>query len=168
LFLVATTAVTTNPKGYGHIMTEQNIETTEIVDAAPAGTLAVNNFGASNLRHTFPAATFADKVKILDAMTNSVPIVDNLDKPIKLVHVIAKKVTLPNERTGELEDSVRITLVAEDGKSFHATSSALYNSLDDLFGVMGNPSTWNAPLPIKVVKVKANGPGHFFTAKIAL
>lgn len=140
----------------------------EIVDAAPAGSLSLSGFGSNNLRHTFRTETFEDKVKILDAMTNSVPLAENIGKVIQVANLIVKKVVLPNERTGELEESARITLVDADGKSYHATSSALYNALDDILSVVGGPSTWNAPLPIKIERVKANGPGHFFTAKIAV
>lgn len=165
LFLVATTAVTTNPKGYGHIMTEQNEVEVYSPNTLRADIAALNTGGG--VFHTFQGADFATKVKVLDAMTNSTPVADNIGTIINLANVVVQPVDMENERTKAIEAQPRIILIDADGKAYHAISGGLFRSLQNIFGVLGKPDTWNAPLPIVIDKVKG-GKGNFFTARIAV
>lgn len=112
------------------------------------------------------ATDFGSRVAIVNALTNATPVADNLDKVIQLRDVVIQSVNLVNERTGELQEVPRITLIDADGKSFHATSDVIYKDLKNFFAILGEPNAWPAPLPVKVTKEKAKQ-GNFFTLSIA-
>lgn len=100
--------------------------------------------------------------KVLDGITNSVPLSESLGKTINLIDVTVQIVELENESTGEVADQPRITLIDADGTSYHATSPSLLNRLEVFFGILGEPSEWGGePEPVKVVK-KKSGKYEFF------
>ena len=112
------------------------------------------------------ATDFGSRVGIVNALTNATPVADNLDKVINLKDVVIQSVSLVNERTGELQEVPRITLIDANGTSFHATSDVIYKDLKNFFAILGDPSLWPAPLPVKVSKEKGKV-GSFFTLSIA-
>lgn len=123
--------------------------------------------GRSTVFSTLKAEKFEDKVALVNAMTNSVPVLENVNKPIQLVNFVIQAVDMVNETTGEIEAQPRIILIDADGKAYHAISTGLYKSIENILGIIGHPSTWPAPLPIVIERLKG-GKGHFFTAKIAV
>lgn len=146
-------------------MTEQNEVEVYAPSTLRADIEALNHGGG--IFHTFAGADFATKVQVLDAMTNSVPVADNIGTVINLANVVVQPVEMVNERTGQPESQPRIILIDADGKAYHAISGGLFRSLQNIFGVLGKPETWNAPLPIAVDRVKG-GKGTFFTARVAV
>jgi hypothetical protein len=116
--------------------------------------------------HTFQGADFDTKVAVLDAMTNSEALADNIGTVIQLKNVIVQPVDMTNERTGRTESQPRIILVDAEGKAYHAISGGLFRSLQNIFGILGKPDTWNGPLPITIERLKGKQ-GNFFTARIA-
>jgi hypothetical protein len=125
---------------------------------------ALNNGNA--VFHTFQGADFDTKVAVLDAMTNSEAIADNIGTVIQLANVIVQPVDMANERTGKTESQPRIILVDAEGKAYHAISGGLFRSLQNIFGILGKPESWNGPLPITIERLKGKQ-GNFFTARIA-
>lgn len=110
--------------------------------------------------------SFEDKVSVIDAMTNSVPIADNLGKVINVKDVVIVPVALVNEETGEVADQARIVLIDADGTAYHAISSGLFRSVQTFLQILGHPATWETPLPIKVQQA-GTGNRKYFTARIA-
>ena len=108
---------------------------------------------------------FATKVATVEAMTNSVPIKENLNRTVKVKNVIVQSVPMADRATGEVRDQPRIILLDEDGTAYHAISGGLWRSVQNIINIVGEPSTWPAPLPIHIVSVKG-GQGDFYTAKI--
>jgi hypothetical protein len=128
--------------------------------------------GQVNVFTTLEGTDFGSKVAVLDALTNAEPLADNIGTVINLKHIVIQAVDMPvtdgkGNETGEIQASPRIILIDADGKSYHAMSTGLFKSLENIFGILGMPATWPEPLPIVVDKVKGKV-GSFFTARVAL
>lgn len=134
--------------------------------AGLANELANLNSGRVAVFSTVKGADHASRLTTLAALSNAVPVADNLGKTINLANVVIQQISLVNERTGELQEVPRITLLDADGTSYHAISDVVYKDLKNVFAILGMPHTWPAPLPIKVTKEKAKT-GSFFTLSIA-
>lgn len=116
---------------------------------------------------TYKTDDFNTKKEILNAVTNAKPIADFLNLPIGLVNVVAQVVTVTDAVTGDPKDVVRTILIAADGEAYAATSDGIQGSLRDIFGILGEPSTWNEPLPVMVTENKGNGGRKFFKIVLA-
>jgi len=147
-------------------------ETTEIatiVDAAPvaglANELANLNNGQVAVFSTVKGADYQSRLKTLAALSGATPVADHIDKQINLRDVVIQQISMVNERTGELQEVPRITLLDDNGSSYHAISDVVYKDLKNVFAILGMPSTWPAPLPTFVEKRKGKA-GNFFTLTV--
>ena len=102
--------------------------------------------------------TRADKMAMLKAVNNSLPLLDKVGEEIAVVDVVLQAVTFTNDETGLVEDTVRTTLIDADGNAYHAASKGIAISLQQAFKVLGSPDTWDEPL---VVKVEQGNRGKF-------
>lgn len=114
---------------------------------------------------TIAANTFEERVAVLNIMGASEPISENLNKVIQLTNVIVQPVEMADQETGVFGEVPRVTIVDKDGKSFHGTSGPLYRALTDIMFIMGHPSEWATPLPVKVTK-GGSGTRQFFDLKV--
>lgn len=125
------------------------------------------NAGVSNIFSTITGETHADRLRTLEALTNAVPVADHLDETIALKDVIVQATTMVDEKTGEERDALRTILIDAEGTSYAAMSDGLFKALQNIFAIMGNPNSWDAPLPIVVTEIKGRKGYRFFTVKIA-
>lgn len=107
--------------------------------------------------------TRADKMKMLKAINNSVPLLEKVGGEIKIVDVVLQTVEIANESTGEIEGAVRITLIDEDGNAFHATSKGIAQILRQTFNLFGDPTTWDEPLVANVIEKRGRNGFRFLT-----
>jgi len=121
--------------------------------------------GTAAFFSTIQGDDFATKVATVEAMTNSIPIKENLNKTINVQNVIVQAIPMLDTASGEVRDQARIILLDVDGTAYHAISGGLWRSVQNILGVVGHPSTWPAPLPIHIASVKGRQ-GDFYTAKI--
>lgn len=154
-------------------------ETTTTTDLVPAevGGLSVSatvqalKAGRSNVMSTFKGDSFTDKVAVIDAMTNAKPLSENLGTVINLKNVVIQVIEMPEEvngaKTGKMVEAPRIILVDEDGTSYAAISNGILKSLENFFGVLGQPDEWPAALPIVVTEERSRSGFRFMTASIA-
>ena len=143
-------------------------ESTEIAIVAGNGLgNEIANLSKGNLAifSTLKTDSFADKAKLMDALSNSVPVSENLKATIELVNVVIEPVDMANEQTGEISAQPRIILLAADGTAYHAISGPAFRDVKRLLGIMGHPSTWPAPLPIHVAQ-EGQGTRKYFTVKL--
>lgn len=123
--------------------------------------------GKANVYSSFTGDDFATKVAVLNAVTNSTPIADNLGKTIKLANVVVQSVEMENEQTGELANQPRVILIDDKGAAFHAISGGILKSVENLFGILGHPSTWPGPVSVQIVEEKSRRGFRFYTIKLA-
>ena len=115
---------------------------------------------------TISGDDMASKVKTLNAMTAAEPISEHLNKPIKLANFVCQAVEINDEKTGESLDAVRVILIDDQGKSYAAISDGIMGSLRDLVSILGEPSVWESPLPVKVIEQKSRKGFRFFSLTI--
>lgn len=124
--------------------------------------------GGGNMFSTIKGGGRAEKLATLSAMTASVPVSENLNKSIKVAHIIVQKIEMADETTGELKPQPRIVLIDEGGTAYHAISGALYKSVENIIGIFGSdPAGWGGPIPIKIVQ-EGSGTRKYFTARVEL
>lgn len=114
---------------------------------------------------SFVPETAQDKAKLYRAMTNPEhKISDCINQEIKLVDVFVELVEMTNEETGEVSQVPRCVLFAEDGHTYAATSSGIYNALRRLSMVYGVPH-WAEPIPV-VIRQLQMGAKRFYTLDV--
>jgi hypothetical protein len=114
---------------------------------------------------TLTGNDFDTKVALMNALSNSVPVSENLKATIPLVNVVVESVDMADEGTGEIKAQPRIILIAADGTAYHAISGPAFRDVKRLLAIMGHPSTWPAPLPIHVAQ-EGQGTRKYFTVKL--
>lgn len=115
---------------------------------------------------TLSGEDFEGKKAIARALTSSKPLNDSLGETIALANIIVQSVQIADDRTGEINEAPRVTLIDTEGNAFHATSSGLLSSVRNILGVFGEPSTWPASgLEIKVVEERGRRGYRFMTIK---
>jgi hypothetical protein len=134
--------------------------------------IAAFRSGDAGIMSTFTGDDFFQVAKAqLAATSASLPINEHLKETILLDNFVIQPVEIPNEKTGELSQSARVTLVdSTNGKSYHGTSMALVNSLKQIVAALGNrlPGEWAEPLPIQIVEEKSRAGFRFFKIVVVL
>ena len=108
---------------------------------------------------------FAPKAALMEALSNSVPVSENLNKRIDLVNLVVESIDLANESTGVIETQPRVIFIDATGTAYHAISGPVFRDTQRLLAIMGHPSTWPAPLPVKISK-NGQGTRQYFTLKL--
>lgn len=99
--------------------------------------------------------TRASKVKIYNAINNAEKtLADVIGKPLDIVDVVAHPITLPDEETGEVINTVRIVLIDKNGVGYTAVSQGILNSLARIFQIVGTPSWKDEPVKMEVKQVQ--------------
>jgi hypothetical protein len=143
-------------------------ESTEIATVSPSTLNSeIANLSQGNLSvfSTLTGNDFDTKVALMNALSNSVPVSENLKATIPLVNVVVESVDMADEGTGEIKAQPRIILIAADGTAYHAISGPAFRDVKRLLAIMGHPSTWPAPLPIHVAQ-EGQGTRKYFTVKL--
>jgi hypothetical protein len=142
-------------------------ESTEIVVSGTVLSNEIANLskGQLGLFSTITGDSFAAKASLLNALSNSEPVSENLKSTIRLANVVIESVDMPDQETGEIKAQPRIVLIDGDGNSFHAISGPAYRDVKRILAVMGHPNTWPEPLPIHVSQ-EGTGTRKFFTIKL--
>lgn len=108
----------------------------------------------SNFMCTIPNdGSRKSQIAIYNAINSSEKkVADMLGKTIELVDVVAHPITMIDEQTGEVIDTVRTVLIDKNGTSYTAVSGGITNSLQKLFMVFGMPH-WEEPVKVEVKQV---------------
>lgn len=120
--------------------------------------------GAPTVFSTIKGDDVASKLALFEATTDSLPLIENLNKPIKLANLVVQVIDINDtdangnpivdEQTGEVKFSTvpRTILVAEDGTAYHAISQGVFKSVQNITGILGtDPAKWGG-LTVKAVQ----------------
>lgn len=128
--------------------------------------------GDTGIMSTFTGDDFFQRAKNqLAATSSSLPLDDNLGTTILLDNWVLTPIEVADPTTGELNKSVRVTLVdSTNGKSYHGTGMPLVNALKSIVSALGGklPAEWPEPLPVKVVKGTSRKGYKFFDVQVVL
>lgn len=133
------------------------------IDAA----IASLNDGTAGGYSSIKGNDFTSRMAIAGALTSSEPIDDHKGETINLANIIIQTVDIPDPRTGETNRAPRVTLINDEGKAFHATSTGLLGSVKTILSVLGEPHTWPKSVPVKVVEKRTNSGFKVFTIEFA-
>lgn len=130
--------------------------------SATAAAVQALSAGATNVFTTIKGDDVASKLAVFEATTASVPLSENLNKPITLANIVVQVIDINDtddkgnpivdEQTGEVKVSTvpRTILIDKDGTAYHAISQGVFKSVENLTGILGvDPANWGG------VKVKA-------------
>lgn len=123
-----------------------------------------NNFSANGgnaVTHFFDTSTMDGKMALYNAMQTPDKVDDHLNEELDVTNVLAQAVEVMNNETGEMRQSTRVVVVAEQG-NYAATSPTLAHAFGNLFTVFGTPNTWAEPLKLKIVERKSRNGYKFF------
>lgn len=99
------------------------------------------------------AETEDEKIALFNA-TNAPKyrIGDCINQEINVKDVFVEAVEIANRETGELQTCPRVILIDENGETFQAVSTGIFNALKKMFVVFGTPS-WDIPKRVKVRQI---------------
>ena len=100
---------------------------------------------------TLPAAEKARTIKYMQGAVT--PLQDMIGKKISVEHIVAHRVELVNDKTGEISEQVRIVLVSPKGEAWQAVSDGVKKSLRLIAQFEGVPP-WPGGLTLEVSQIK--------------
>lgn len=107
--------------------------------------------------------TRADRLRMLNTVNNSVPLVDEVGKEIAVKDVVFNTVEITDPETGEISSALRSTLIDVEGNAFHATSNGIVQSMRQVFNMLGEPTDWDEPLKVRVLEKRGRNGFRFLT-----
>lgn len=147
---------------------ELEVQNELLTETKAVGSVSEQLFGAkAQVLATFDLTNEEGSDKAFNLMNDADHAVgDVLGETILLKDVLIHPVQFTDEATGELIDGYRTVLIDADGTSFGATSSGLFNALQQFFSIKGHPNTWSEPKAIKIVEKKGRRGFKFYTIQI--
>lgn len=113
--------------------------------------------------------TLESKALVFNAMNDTdYALRDYVGKIIEITNFVAHKIQIEDERTGEITNATRCVFIDKDGKTYGTVSSGINQSMVKLFGTVGFPTTWENPLPIKIMEKTGRRGFRFLTIGLAL
>lgn len=91
--------------------------------------------GANALSHFFNTETMEGKIALYAALQSSDKVDEHLNEVLHVTNVAAQSIEVADEKTGELNPSIRVIIHAEEG-DFTATSPSLARSFGTMFSIL--------------------------------
>ena len=99
--------------------------------------------------------TRKSKVAIFNAINGAdESVADHIGEVLEITDVVAHPVTLTDEDTGEIINTLRVVLIDKNGKTYTAVSEGITNSLSRVFSIIGMPSWKDDPVKMKIRQIK--------------
>ena len=109
---------------------------------------------------------FASRRKIFSAVNDANPVSDLNGKPFIIADLVIEATEFVNEKTGEVEPSVRTIFITPDGDAYQAFSGPVFNAAKRLLGLLGEPETWPEPVRVSVTE-EGKGTNRFYKLALA-
>lgn len=94
------------------------------------------------------------KIAIYNAINSAEKsIADMIGKTIEIADVVAHPITITDEQTGEIVETLRTVIIDKNGVAYQAVSGGINNSLQKLFSIFGMPSWKKDPVKVEVKQV---------------
>lgn len=104
---------------------------------------------------------FTSRRKIFSAVNDANPVSDLNGKPFTIADLVIEATEFVNEKTGEVEPSVRTIFITPDGDAYQAFSGPVFNAAKRLLGLLGDPETWPEPVQVRVTE-EGKGANRFY------
>lgn len=137
-------------------------EITTSTAANPLAGMAVTN----GIFTTVKGDDFETKAKIFNAVNDAKPVSDLSGKPFEIADLVIEATEFVNEKTGEIEPSVRTIFITPSGDAYQAFSGPVFNAAKRILALLGDPSAWPAPLKVRVTE-EGSGKNRFYKLALA-
>lgn len=109
--------------------------------------------GALQIWTSFDPTTPAGKAAIVQHMQGdgATPVGDSLNTIVEVAHVLAHRVELLDESTGEIQEADRIVLIRADGSAVACVSAGIKRSLQIITSLYGLPP-YDPPLALRITQ----------------
>lgn len=112
--------------------------------------------------------TRASKVAIYNSINNDgEKLIDHCGETLEITDVAAHGVSLADEKTGEINEVLRVVLIATDGTTYSCVSSGVIESLKKIFAIVGVPSWKDEPVKIIPTEVRTKQGRRVLTLVLA-
>lgn len=100
-------------------------------------------------------SSIEDKKKMFNAMNaTDFSLSDYLDEAIHVTDYLIHDCEIADDN-GEKQETKRLVLFDEDGKTFSTVSNSAYDSFGKIVTIFGEPSEWNGEITIKATEKKS-------------
>lgn len=137
-------------------------EITTSIAANPLAGMTVTN----GIFTTVKGDDFETKAKIFNAVNDAKPVSDLSGKPFEIADLVIEATEFVNEKTGEIEPSVRTIFITPSGDAYQAFSGPVFNAAKRILALLGEPSQWPAPLKVRVTE-EGSGKNRFYKLALA-
>lgn len=115
---------------------------------------------------TVKGTDFDSRRKIFSAVNDARPVSDLNDKPFTIADLVIEATEFVNEKTGEVEPSVRTIFITPDGDAYQTFSGPVFNAAKRLLGLLGEPESWPEPVRVSVTE-EGKGTNRFYKLTLA-
>nr|DAE11878.1 MAG TPA: Single stranded DNA binding protein [Podoviridae sp. ctXSp1] len=115
---------------------------------------------------TVKGTDFDSLRKIFSAVNDAKPVSDLNGKPFVIADLVIEATEFVNEKTGEVEPSVRTIFITPDGDAYQAFSGPVFNAAKRLLGLLGEPDSWPEPVKVRVSE-EGKGTNRFYKLALA-
>lgn len=95
------------------------------------------------------------KKTVFSAVNDAEPLSDHLGEILNVVDIVAHKVEVANEESGEIDEATRVVLLTSDGTALASVSVGIQGAVRNILAFLGEPSTWNGA--VKLIPVEKKG-----------
>lgn len=115
---------------------------------------------------TVKGTDFDSRRKIFSAVNDAKPVSDLQGKSFEIADLVIEATEFVNEKTGEVEPSVRTIFITPDGDAYQAFSGPIFNAAKRLLGLLGEPESWPEPVKVRVTE-EGKGTNRFYKLALA-
>lgn len=95
------------------------------------------------------------KKTVFSAVNDAEPLSDHLGETLDVVDIVAHKVEVANEESGEIGEATRVVLLTSDGNALASVSVGIQGAVRNILAFLGEPSTWGGA--VKLIPVEKKG-----------
>lgn len=115
---------------------------------------------------TVKGTDFDSRRKIFSAVNDAKSVSDLNGKPFVIADLVIEATEFMNEKTGEMEPTVRTIFITPDGDAYQAFSGPVFNAAKRLLGLLGEPESWPEPVKVRVTE-EGKGTNRFYKLALA-
>jgi len=148
----------------GELVRMGDTQTAHQMVASQVASLTSGTAGA--ISTTLKGATTEDRKALYTALNDAEKMSDHLNEEFVLRHVVAQAIEIVDSETQELIPATRTVLITEDGKAYAAVSNMLFQSVQNIIGIFGQPSEWPEGIRVKIVQKSSNNARRFYVISL--
>ena len=126
-----------------------------------------NTLDTSGVFTTVKGNDIEAKKTVFSAVNDAEPLSDHLGEPLKVVDIVAHKVEVANEESGEIDEATRIVLITEGGQALASVSVGIQGAVRNILAFLGEPSTWDGAVTLVPVEKKGRRGFRYMTLMLA-